>query len=1121
MPTDDPQWYKDAVIYEVHVRAFHDSVGDGMGDFRGLTQKLDYLEDLGVTAVWLLPFYPSPLRDDGYDIADYTSVHPHYGTLDDFKAFLDEAHRRGIKVITELVINHTSDQHPWFQRARQSPRGSVERDFYVWNDTPDKFADVPIIFPGFETSNWAWDPVAKQYYWHRFYSHQPDLNYDNPAVWDAIMPVVDFWFDLGVDGMRLDAVPYLYEREGTSCENLPETHHFLKSLRKHVEEKYPDRMFLAEVNLWPEDAVEFFGQGDECHMVFHFPLMPRLFMALHQEDRFPIIDILAQTPAIPESCQWCLFLRNHDELTLAMITDEERDYMLRAYAQERQARIFLGIRHRLVPLLKNDRRRIEMMNALLFSMPGTPVVYYGDEIGMGDNIYLGDRNGVRTPMQWSSDRNAGFSRANPQKLYLPIIIDPEYHYEAVNVEAQQNNPSSLLWWMKRLIALRKRYRAFGRGSIQFLLATNPKILAFIRVYQDEVLLVVANLSRFVQYAELDLSNYRGMIPEELFGRTQFPAIGDGAYPLTMGPHGFYWFALTPVRTGSSRVPMLSMPEIRVNRSWEEILEGGPQEQLEGILVGFLTQRQTPGSRQAITNVRLDKSVVITISRIRVQILFLRVEFRVGLAETVLLPVLCLAASDRSRLLLPEETAVIARIVGGETGDLVAAQAVPEYNNGLLRAIRNNRSQVTENGQFVARWLDSEAVPEGTDTELPVPVVHRSERNNFAVIFGESFVLKTFHRAEEGTNPDLEVGRYLQSVTTDVPSAPVVGAIELIRRGAEPITLAVLHRYVPNQGNAWQYTLDLLSLFYESVAANSREQSPPLPPPMPMFGACTVSMHDLEGFAGGYINTVRLLANRTAELHKALAAAPIDSPFAKEIYSRQHQRSVYQSMRNAMGKLTERLERERDELPPIVRPLAERFLAIQRNIVDRFQRVLDPAIQEGFRIRCHGDYHLGQLLYTGNNFVVIDFEGDVSRRITDRKIKRSPLRDVAGMLRSFDYAAQSVLRGLANHRGRSPGVIRTEDRAILSKWADAWCDCVSREFVSEYRRKIDDTRLLPPSESATSTLIELFLLEKAILEIDYDLAFRPEWAVIPLRAILRLMGESVDDLCEPSRIVAVN
>ncbi|MDQ3831451.1 MAG: maltose alpha-D-glucosyltransferase, partial [Candidatus Tectomicrobia bacterium] len=586
---DDPLWFKDAIIYELHPRAFFDSNGDGVGDFRGLAQKLDYLQDLGVTALWLLPFYPSPLKDDGYDIADYTGVHPSYGNLHDFREFLREAHRRGLRVITELIVNHTSDQHPWFQRARRAKPDSRWRNFYVWNDTPEKYKEARIIFKDFEPSNWSWDPVAKAYYWHRFYAHQPDLNYDNPEVRRAILHVVDFWLGMGIDGLRLDAVPYLYEREGTNCENLPETHAFLKELRRHVDQKFKNRMLLAEANQWPEDAVAYLGAGDECHMAFHFPSMPRLFMAIRMESRFPIIDILTQTPTIPETCQWALFLRNHDELTLEMVTDEERDYMYRVYAHDPHARINLGIRRRLAPLLGNDRRRIELMNALLFALPGTPVIYYGDELRMGDNFYLGDRNGVRTPMQWSADRNAGFSRANPQRLYLPIIIDPEYHYEAVNVEAQQNNPHSVLWWMKRLIALRKRFKAFGRGSLEFLHPDNHKVLAFVRRYQEECVLVLANLSRFVQGVELDLSDYKGQVPVEMFGRTEFPVVGEAPYFVTLGPHTFYWFALEPQRTTGAPLPTqeVRLPTLKVRDTLEHLFQGEAKVALEAILPDYL------------------------------------------------------------------------------------------------------------------------------------------------------------------------------------------------------------------------------------------------------------------------------------------------------------------------------------------------------------------------------------------------------------------------------------------------------------------------------------------------------------------------------------------------------
>src|SRR5437588_4310186 len=539
----DPLWYKDAIIYELHVKTFYDSDGDGMGDFRGLIEKLDFLQELGITAIWLLPFYPSPLRDDGYDIADYYDVNPNYGTVEDFRAFLDAAHQRGLRVITELVINHTSDQNPWFQKSRRALPGSAEREFYVWSETPEKYKDARIIFKDFETSNWAWDPVAKAYYWHRFYSHQPDLNFDNPAVLEVLEKVCDFWLALGVDGLRLDAIPYLYEREDTSCENLPETHEYLRKLRAHVDAQFPNRMLLAEANQWPEDAVAYFGKGDESHMNFHFPLMPRMFMALQMEDRFPIIDILDQTPAVPDGCQWAMFLRNHDELTLEMVTDEERDYMYRVYANDPTARINLGIRRRLAPLLANSRRKIELLNILLCSLPGTPVLYYGDEIGMGDNFYLGDRNGCRTPMQWSPDRNAGFSKANPQQLYLPITIDPEYHYEAVNVENQQKNLSSLLWWTRRVIAMRKNFKAFSRGSLEFLYPDNAKVLAFLRRYENETIVVVVNLSRFAQAAELDLSRFAGCALMDMFSQNYFPPIGKSPYVITLGPHSHYWFVL--------------------------------------------------------------------------------------------------------------------------------------------------------------------------------------------------------------------------------------------------------------------------------------------------------------------------------------------------------------------------------------------------------------------------------------------------------------------------------------------------------------------------------------------------------------------------------------------------
>ena len=539
----DSLWYKDAIIYQTHIKSFRDSNADGYGDFKGLMDRLDYIESLGVTAIWLLPFYPSPLRDDGYDISQYEAINPQYGTIEDFKGFLDEAHRRRIRVITELVINHTSDQHPWFQRAKKAPKGSPERAFYVWSDDPKVYKDARIIFTDTERSNWTWDPEAEQFFWHRFFSHQPDLNFDNPKVFEAVVGVMKFWLRMGVDGLRLDAIPYLIERDGTNCENLPETHEVLKQLRAALDAEFPDRIFLAEANQWPPDVRPYFGDGDECHMAFHFPLMPRMFMALRKEDRTPIVEIMQQTPAIPEQCQWAIFLRNHDELTLEMVTDEERDYMYREYATDSRMRINVGIRRRLAPLMDNGRRQIELMNALLMSMPGTPIVYYGDELGMGDNVYLGDRNGVRTPMQWSDDKNAGFSEGDSAALYSPLIVDPPYGYHGINVEAQERTKTSLLRWMRRLIGVRKKYRAFGRGSFEVLHPANRAVLVFIRRYADEVILCVSNLSRYAQAVELDLRDFNGCVPVELWSDRGFPAIGELPYLLTLGPHGVFWFRL--------------------------------------------------------------------------------------------------------------------------------------------------------------------------------------------------------------------------------------------------------------------------------------------------------------------------------------------------------------------------------------------------------------------------------------------------------------------------------------------------------------------------------------------------------------------------------------------------
>jgi maltose alpha-D-glucosyltransferase/alpha-amylase len=1105
-----PDWYMDAILYEVHVRAFHDTVGDGYGNFSGLTRKLDYLEDLGITAIWLLPFYPSPLRDDGYDITDYTSIHPQYGTLSDFKEFLQAAHQRGLRVITELVLNHTSDQHPWFQRARRAPRGSVERDFYVWSDNPDKYAGVRIIFQDFEPSNWTWDHVAGQYYWHRFYHHQPDLNFDNPAVWEALFPVVDFWFGLGVDGMRLDAIPYLFEREGTTCENLPETHQFLKALRKHVDERFPGRMFLAEANQWPEDAVPFFGNGDECHMAFHFPLMPRLFVALHEENSFPIVDILAQTPAIPAGCQWCLFLRNHDELTLEMVTDEERDYMYRAYTRERRARINVGIRHRLAPLLRNDRRRIELLNALLFSLPGSPVVYYGDEIGMGDNIYLGDRNGVRTPMQWSADRNAGFSRANSQKLYLPVVIDPEYHYEAINVEAQQNNPSSLLWWMKRLLALRKRHRAFSRGALEILRPDNPRVLAFLRKDESEQILVVANLSRFVQPVRLDLRAWSGYQPEELFGRTAFPTITEQPYFLTLGPHGFFWFSLTrprpvPLRNATTSPNARSLPVLEGSRPLAERFEPANWAILERLLPDYLERRHLLPATDALRAVRVQHVGQILDAEVEIWFLVVRVDFRSGSGETLAMPLSFVPEGRQGDLLLPVERAGFARVVGGDgAGVLCQALAVPACSRALLRTILEGRSRNVGGQEIVATPLHPlPPIPERLD-DLPLTVT-QGERNNLSLDYGSSFFLKAFRRVEDGVNPDLEVGRFLARQPDFTGAAPVVGSLEYRPTRGEPSTLAVLHRYIPHRGTAWQLTLDHLSRFFERVAALSREQGVTPPSPEILVNA-TATMHQdhREELLGGFPEVARQLGQRTAALHRALSADPADPAFAPEPFGKFSQRSLYQSLRN----LTERICRAlvRAQLAGPAGEAAEELIRQREQILQQARSLLDVSFG-GSRIRCHGDYHLGRLLHTGREFIISDFEGDSTRPLGERRIKRPPLCDVVSMLWSFENALQGALLGLTRARGGSPGMIRPEDRAILDPWARAWWNRIAAEFTTAYYTTVSDLKLIPSQEERRTGLFRILLLEQVLQEIEVELTTRPDWVIIPLQGVLRLLRDS--------------
>ncbi|HSH45614.1 MAG TPA: maltose alpha-D-glucosyltransferase, partial [Longimicrobiales bacterium] len=1024
---DDPLWYKDAIIYEVHVRAFLDTNGDGMGDFRGMTEKLDYLEDLGVTAIWLLPFYPSPWHDDGYDIADYTDVHPAYGNISDFRRFLREAHARNIRVITELVINHTSDQHPWFQRARRSKPTSSYRKYYVWSDDPEKYRDARIIFQDFESSNWSWDPVAQQYYWHRFYSKQPDLNFDHPQVHKEVLKAMDFWWKMGVDGMRLDAIPYLYEREGTNCENLPESHAFLKKLRKHIDERYANRMLLAEANQWPEDAVEYLGDGDECHMNFHFPIMPRLFMSVQMEDRFPILDILEQTPEIPENTQWAVFLRNHDELTLEMVTDEERDYMYRMYAHDPQMRINLGIRRRLAPLLGNNRRKIELLNGLLMSLPGTPVLYYGDEIGMGDNVYLGDRDGVRTPMQWSGDRNAGFSRANPQKLYLPVITDPEYHFEAINVEAQQNNPSSLLWWMKRLIALRKRFKAFSRGGIEFLQPDNRKVLVFIREFEGDHILVVANLSRYVQAVELDLSEYEGRVPVELFGHNEFPRIGELPYFLTLSPHAFYWFELTPERSGEQPgVELGARPEWPVLTppgGWTSLVAGEDRALLEEVLPDYLRPRRWFGGKaRKIRHARIIEALDAGSQELEAYIALVEVDYVDGDTEVYVLP-LARAEGRHAELLVKEQPhAIVARVAapkGAKSAPVLYDATVdPAFARELLRVMATRRKLRGWTGRLEGTLTREFRSLRKSEPERLNPSLVKVEQSNTSILYGEELFLKLFRRLERGVNPDLEVSRQL--TRKGFGHTPEVTG-ELLYRDGEDYTLGVLKRYVPNEGDAWSYTLDALGTYLEQAAA-----SPELPEPVALdAGSLLARVREPEPelaqeLMGAYLESARLLGRRTAEMHRALAESIDRRDFAPEPFSALYQRSLYQSMRNLTGRTFRLLGQRTDALTEEAREEAVALSARRSEILQRLRSVVGDKM-DAQRIRTHGDYHLGQVLYTGRDFVIIDFEGEPARPLTERRLKRSALSDVAGMLRSFSYAAYTAL---ADEELR--GVAGTED-----------------------------------------------------------------------------------------------
>ncbi len=1067
-------WYRDAIIYQVHVKSFFDSDDSGVGDFRGLTKKLDYIRELGVTAIWVMPFYPSPLRDDGYDIADYRGINPSYGSMADFRAFIREAHKRDIRVITELVINHTSDQHPWFQKARRAKPGSAARNFYVWSDTDKKYEETRIIFLDTEPSNWTYDPVAKAYYWHRFYSHQPDLNFDNPKVLEAIIEVMYSWLDMGVDGLRLDAIPYLVERDGTNCENLPETHAVIKKIRAALDERYPDRMLLAEANQWPEDTAAYFGDGDECHMAFHFPLMPRMYMSIAQEDRHPVSDILRQTPEIPEGAQWAIFLRNHDELTLEMVTDKERDYMWSFYAADRRARINLGIRRRLAPLLENDRRKIELMNSLLLTMPGTPILYYGDEIGMGDNIYLGDRDGVRTPMQWSPDRNGGFSRADPAMLFLPAIQDPIYGYQTVNVEAQQRSQSSLLSWTKRMLALRRGFRAFGRGTLRFLLPANRKVLAYLREFDGERILCVANISHSPQAVELDLSDHNGMTPVEMTGGEAFPPIGELPYLLTLPSYGFYWFTLSELPVAPDRLGPQIQPELFTLVSTggiDKLLTGREKTAFERTIAPryLAAQRWFAGKTHRITSALLRDLAVLPGRNGKAAFLLsqVEVELKSGERQDYFIPMALSQAEDNS--LLPYTLARVRH--GRNTGLLYGAGEAPEFALSVVEAMRRGAVIPTNEGAEL-HFLATESFPETTD--VPPEKVARisGDQSNTSIGLGNQMVLKAYRQLQPGIHPEIEMGRYLTEKVHFKNTPPVFGTVESINKDGNSTALALLQGFVVNQGDAATVAIAGLKQDFDARMVLIEGEPPPT----------TAETH--------FLHFAEMIGRRTGELHAALAKPSDDPAFAPESLTTADMGvqlvAAVELADEAFAAISARAERSSVE---------DALLGRKRECMARLRK-LAHAPRGAVKTRVHGDFHLGQVLVAEGDVVIVDFEGEPGRPSERRRMKDHPLRDVAGMLRSFAYAAETAHRSLQE---RFPEVAPSIVEVALN-----WRRQCEAGFLSAYEAAAAHSKAWIKTAAERERLLTFHLLTRALYEIVYEANNRPAWIDLPTRGALEIL-----------------
>ena len=1105
----DPLWYKDAVIYELHVRSFFDSNNDGYGDFQGLREKLPYLERLGVNTLWLLPFLESPLKDDGYDTADYFKVLPIHGDLDDFKAFLDDAHARGMRVITELVLNHTSDQHPWFQEARDPD--SDKHDWYVWSETDEKYEDVRIIFTDTEDSNWSWDQKAQKYYWHRFFSHQPDLNFDNPEVRQTMKEVMFFWFDMGVDGLRLDAVPYLFEREGTNSENLPETINYIKELRSAVEDRYgPGKVLLAEANQWPEDTLPYFGENAEgnstgVQMAFNFPIMPRMFMALRRENRRPLVEMMEQTSDIPDDAQWAIFLRNHDELTLEMVTDEERDYMYHEYAADDRFRINVGIRRRLAPLLGNDRRRIELMNALLLSLDGSPVLYYGDEIGMGDDPFLGDRNGVRTPMQWSPDRNGGFSRAPHHKLFMPPINRGTYSFEFVNVEDAENDPHSLLHFMRRLIALRQQHKeVFGRGSLELLNVDNHAVFAFLREHEGEQMLVVANLSRFAQSFHLpEDEDLEGFAPIELFSQDPFPAFQDEPYHMVLGPHGFYWFKLEPdeeiqqrrdrqsgVQTAAlgpngTKLPVLHVPEGLQNLLVPTMARGRSPEAFESLLPDFIHKQRWFGAKDRdIASVEVEDAVRLR-SDPATYLSVLKVVFAPEEDASLYTLPLRMAWGDEAEAVLEDHPdAVISwlRVHGREDRGLIYDATVsPAFWSVFFRWWQSGSKGRSLKGVYVA---DSSACAKG-DTPESVDLLTGEQSNTAAIVNGDYF-FKLYRRLEQGTNPEKELLDHLTEV--EFTFAPRLHGTIDFRRSDRQYTLGVLQEALPVETDGWSYALDATTHFLDRIE-NTKFPRDEIPSTRNgEYGPTTgeVAPVWLEEVAPEMISLARVLGIRTGEMHRAFAKG--DRPDLHPIDAADDAGSILAARIRDEAHTTRAMLNTNDELDPHDFPAIEAW----ERAMDRVDALED--FGGTFTcIRIHGDYHLGQVLRADGDFYILDFEGEPARPLEERRRRENALRDVAGMLRSLEYA---VLAAWQDH---------TETDPSYADWIDALLHWADTTFLDAYADTVGDARFVPPEDSRYDFLWA-YLFDKALYEVRYELNHRPSWAWLPLRGLRRLLAD---------------